>query len=151
AGDLLQELGLERAVRELGEAGVDRGRGRVQLARDLRAAHASTGELRLSVPHVTGVAELGPDEVLKIAGEVQEEGAGGVLDSRRRRPDAGVVGIGVELALQRAELSQYALVKGLLRHIGYRKGCREDRQRILRFAQDDRRFYLSESPSAMSV
>jgi hypothetical protein len=65
------------------------------------------GSVRLTVPDVAATAQLGADVVLNVAGQVEDQGAGGIADAGKGAPYRGVVRIGLHLPRQRAKLASH--------------------------------------------
>jgi hypothetical protein len=100
-GKLLQET--PRVER--GERGIRLGHRRVNLCDQLRARHVALRELGRAIAHVAAAAKACAHEMPQVARQVQRKRAAAVGEARHLAPRAGVVGVQVELAAQRAQVA----------------------------------------------
>ena len=79
--------------------------GRLNFAEQPGARHIAPGKLRRAIPDIAGLTQCGADVMLKISCQVENERAGDIRNPWYRRPEAVLVRVGLNLALQRAEIT----------------------------------------------
>jgi hypothetical protein len=103
--DRLGIVAVDIARQERGQPGLHRRAGTLDLGEQLRARHTTPAELRVAVAHVPGPPQPRADVVLQVAREVQRQRPGRIGNGRQLPPDRPLVGVGLELAPERAEVA----------------------------------------------